>query len=125
MKIGELAKSAGVTVSTVHYLERQGLMLPPQRTATGLRIYEPSASQRLRFIGQARALGLPLGEIAILLEIADGSSNGVELAERSLWYLDSRIARLQKVRRGVTGAVASSQAGLSYPNSSILDALTE
>lgn len=125
MKIGELAKLAGVTVSTVHYLESQGLMLPPPRTATGLRVYDCNASQRLIFIRQARALGLPLEEIATLLAITDGSSNGQELAERSFTYLDSRIARLQKLRRGVTEALASSEAGLPDRSSPILEALTE
>ncbi len=37
MRIGELAKTAGVDVQTVRYYEREGLIAAPARTASGYR----------------------------------------------------------------------------------------
>ena len=41
MKIGELARQAGVDVQTVRYYEREGLITAPSRTASGYRAYGP------------------------------------------------------------------------------------
>lgn len=69
MRIGELAKSAGVNVETVRYYERRGLLPPPARTQAGYRRYQPASVARLRFIRRARALGFTLHEIDELLTL--------------------------------------------------------
>ncbi len=58
MRIGELAKTAGVTPDTIRYYEREGLLPPPERTPSGYRDYGPAALEDLLFIKQAQALGL-------------------------------------------------------------------
>ena len=42
MKIGELAKRAEVPIDTVRYYEREGLIPPPVRRASGYRDYMDS-----------------------------------------------------------------------------------
>ncbi len=66
MRISQLAERSGVPASTLRFYETAGL-LPAGRTASGYRVYGPEATQRLAFIGAAKQLGLPLGEIAELL----------------------------------------------------------
>jgi len=72
VKIGELARQAGVTPDTVRYYEKEGLLPKPRRTPSGYRDYEPSVVDYLRFIRKAQALGLRLAEVREVMEIAAG-----------------------------------------------------
>ena len=71
MQIGQLARQAGVAIDTVRYYERQGLLPPPQRRASGYRDYDARDSARLRFIRRAKDLGFSLQEIHELLHLSD------------------------------------------------------
>ena len=42
MKIGEVADQAGVSVDTMRFYERRGVLPLPARTASGYREYPPS-----------------------------------------------------------------------------------
>jgi DNA-binding transcriptional MerR regulator len=68
MRISQLAASCGVPASTLRFYESVGL-LPAERTASGYRVYGQDAVERLAFIGAAKHLGLPLEEIAELLDV--------------------------------------------------------
>ena len=50
MSIGRLAEQAQVNIDTIRYYERQGLLPPAERSASGYRKYRPSDLERLRFI---------------------------------------------------------------------------
>jgi DNA-binding transcriptional MerR regulator len=67
MRIGELAKNAGVATSAVRYYEEAGLLSPAVRTEAGYRLYPPEALGRVQFVQRAKSLGLTLGEIRLLL----------------------------------------------------------
>lgn len=74
-RIGAMARTAGVSVQTVRYYERAGLLPRPPRTPSGYRIYSPEAGARLRFIKQAQALGFSLQEVREILRLRyDGRS---------------------------------------------------
>ena len=60
--IGTLAQRAGVSIDTVRYYERSGLLSPRGRLASGYRRYGPTEVARLRFIRRAQALGFALGD---------------------------------------------------------------
>ncbi|MFS0691512.1 MerR family transcriptional regulator [Streptomyces nitrosporeus] len=66
--IGELAEYAGVTVKTVRFYSDRGLLPEAVRSAGGHRRYGPGAAGRLRLIRSLRALGLPLPEVARILD---------------------------------------------------------
>jgi MerR family transcriptional regulator, copper efflux regulator len=68
MRISQLAGASGVPATTLRFYESEGL-LPAQRTPAGYRVYGQDAVERLAFIGAAKHLGLPLDEIAGLLEV--------------------------------------------------------
>ncbi len=53
--IGTLAKRAGVSIDTVRYYEKSGLLAPESRLASGYRRYSDEQVFRLRFI---RRIGL-------------------------------------------------------------------
>lgn len=50
LRIGELAARAGVSVDTLRYYERRGLLPAPQRQQSGYRVYTPATVQRVRAI---------------------------------------------------------------------------
>jgi len=71
VKIGQLAREAGVTTKAVRFYELQGLLPAPSRTPTGYRIYGESDTERLSFILKAKRLGLSLEEIKGILQLHD------------------------------------------------------
>lgn len=70
MRIGELARQAGVDVQTVRYYEREKLLDAPARTASGYRTYGPQHLERLNFVRHCRSLDMPLAEIRRLIELS-------------------------------------------------------
>ena len=104
MRIGELARRAGVPPHTIRYYEHEGLLAEPVRTASGYRNYGDGALGDLQFIRKAQALGLSLGEIHEVMEIASGGRppcDHVRAAlEGRLADVDERMAELRAL--GVT-----------------------
>lgn len=66
MRIGEVARRAGVSTRALRYYEEQGL-LASQRTGSGQRVYPESAVERVRLIQQLLTAGLPSRTIVQLL----------------------------------------------------------
>lgn len=67
MTISDVAAASGFTPPTIRYYERIGLLPAPVRSASGYRLYDQDALERLRFVRRAKRLGLALQEIAELL----------------------------------------------------------
>jgi DNA-binding transcriptional MerR regulator len=64
MRIGELARRAGVDAQTIRYYEREGLLDAPARTAAGYRAYGPQHLERLNFVRHCRSLDMPLATLS-------------------------------------------------------------
>src|SRR6476469_8866300 len=58
MKVGEVARRAGVNVETLRYYERRGLLPLPEREPSGHRSYDEDTVRLLRAIKEAQAVGL-------------------------------------------------------------------
>jgi len=72
LRSGEVAASAGVSVDTLSYYERRGLLQVPRRLRNGYRRYPPSAVARVRLIQRALSIGFGLDELASILRSRDG-----------------------------------------------------
>ncbi|MFF7099381.1 MerR family transcriptional regulator [Streptomyces nigra] len=66
IRIGEVARGAGVSVRAVRYYEEQGL-LTPERSPSGQRLYRQDAIAMVRFFQQMYAAGLTSQRITELL----------------------------------------------------------
>ncbi len=103
MRIGELARRAGVPTSTLRYYEEQGLLVPAAREDSGYRVYDCGALGRIAFIRRAKSLGLSLGEIRRLVrESSDPYADQAHLRHtiaHKLADTRSRIAELETLRR--------------------------
>ncbi len=105
MTIGKLAKSAGVGVETIRYYERSGFLPQPERLASGYRVYDGQAVNRVRFIKEAQLLGFTLSEITQLFGLTDDPSADCasvnKRAQEKLSEIDEKIRRLKSMRKSL------------------------
>jgi Cd(II)/Pb(II)-responsive transcriptional regulator len=115
MRIGELAKQAGVDAQTVRYYERQGLLAAPSRTPSGYRAYGAQHVERLNFIRHCRSLDMPLADVKHLLELS--SDRGVScgdvnaLVQSHLDRVRARRAALEALEKQLAALRAHCESG--------------
>ncbi|HLB29238.1 MAG TPA: heavy metal-responsive transcriptional regulator [Dehalococcoidia bacterium] len=68
LRIGEVARQAGLSPKAIRFYEAQGLLAPPRRGENSYRLYPPESVLELRFIRRVQGLGLRLAEIKGILE---------------------------------------------------------
>lgn len=101
-RIGELAKSAGVSTDTLRHYERKGVLGKPGRSTNGYREYSTEALVRVRLVRRALAVGFTLNELSSVLKVRD--RGGVpcqrvrELAAEKLSGIESRLSELSILR---------------------------
>lgn len=103
LTIGELARRAGVRISTLRYYERRELLPPPHRNESGYRLYPPEAVAVVGFIGRAKSLGFSLEEIRELLSLR-ASQGRPELKGRiqaKLGEIRAKLRELEALRRSL------------------------
>jgi MerR family transcriptional regulator, copper efflux regulator len=109
LKVGAVAKAAGVGAQTLHYYERLGLLPKPQRSATNYRLYSPETIRRVRFIKKAQMVGLTLEETKQILDLKDHGraprAKVAELGEKHFADIDARLAQLRAYRRALGRAL--------------------
>jgi DNA-binding transcriptional MerR regulator len=71
---GQLAQRVGVNLETVRFYEKQGLLAPASRTASGYRQFAEDTVNRLEFVKRAKELGFSLAEIRELLVLQDSNA---------------------------------------------------
>jgi MerR family transcriptional regulator, mercuric resistance operon regulatory protein len=100
LRIGTLARRAGVGVETVRYYQRRQLLGTPSKAFRGQRTYPPEFVDRILFIRRAQTLGFALEDIATLLTLDDGvdRARARAIARRRLEDIATRILDLQSMR---------------------------
>jgi DNA-binding transcriptional MerR regulator len=108
MRIGEVASQAGVTVDTVRFYERVGVLPAPVRTASGYRDYEPDTVERIQLTRELQAIGFTLADAVDALAAHDA---GGATCESEQWRLaavlarvDAKLAELNALRRRIVRA---------------------
>lgn len=103
MRIGEVARQAGVSTRALRYYEEQGL-LAPERTRSDQRDYPESAVERVRLIQQFFAAGVPSRTIAQLLPCVDtghGSPEAFALLAAERDRISTTMAELAAAREAL------------------------
>lgn len=137
MRIGELARTLGVSADTLRFYEKRGVLPPQPRGSNGYRDYGPAELDRIRLLLGLRRLDLPLDEAARLAGWCQSghctettaelpqliAAKRAEIRDRmmSLRDLDARLASLERhlslaplPMAGRAGACCSAAAALSY-----------
>lgn len=121
LSIGALAAQAGVSVETVRFYQRTGLLALPARPPKGIRRYAPEAVSRIQFIKAAQRWGFSLTDVAELLLLEDGTACGRvrAIAEARLAVIRDRLKELRRVedalRAALTACRNTGRARLSCP----------
>jgi DNA-binding transcriptional MerR regulator len=114
MKIGQVAAKAGVSIDTVRFYERRGVLPAPPRRPSGYRSYPASTVDRIRMARDLQHLGLTLDEVIDALRAHDSGTtcdNELWRLEAVLDRIDAKIAELQHNRRTITATIQECRAG--------------
>src|SRR5215467_2052158 len=115
MKIGQVATESGVSIDTIRFYERRGVLPAAARTAAGYRVYSDATVERIQLARRMQSLGLTLDEIASALHDRDQGHASCEAQrwrlEAALDRIETRIADLVRLRDEVSAALAACEAG--------------
>ncbi len=129
LKIGQVAKLAEISVETVRYYERQGLLENPPRKESGYRQYPPEAISRIRFIKKAKEVGFALKEIKELLSLRlDSTATCEDVRSRAgakIYDIEQKIQALQKMKQALADLTAACNGDAPVSRCPILQALEE
>ena len=95
MKVGELARRAGLTVRTLHHYDAIGLLKPSTRSPAGHRLYGRAEILRLQQIKSLQQLGFPLHQIGRML--AEPGMVPLQVVEMHLDRLREQLARQERL----------------------------
>ncbi len=108
--VGKAAQAAGVSAKAVRLYEAKGLLPEARRTQAGYRAYTDDEITVLRFIRQAKTLGLSLGEIRDILDLHRGGTTPcphvVALLGQRIREIDRTITELRQLRHALAGTRA-------------------
>jgi DNA-binding transcriptional MerR regulator len=115
VKIGQVAKQAGVSVDTVRFYERRGVLPAAQRRPSGYRVFSESTVERIRMAKALQDMGLTLDEVIDALHTHDA---GGATCESERWRLEgvvdrmaAKIAELEQARRHAQEILEDCRAG--------------
>ena len=112
IRIGALAKLTGVTVETIRYYEKRGLIVQSARLASGYREFPMDAIRQVQFVGRAQALGFSLAEVEQLAELrrqawaGDATAQLRTAAVEKLHDVEGRIRELRGLQRELASLIA-------------------
>jgi DNA-binding transcriptional MerR regulator len=108
LTVGEVGKRVGLTGKAIRLYEARGLVPTPERTDSGYRSYTEHHVAILRFIRQARALGLSLEEIREILDLqrtgAQPCGTVLQLLTARIREIDTTMANLRALRKALVRA---------------------
>lgn len=110
LKIGDVAKKTGLSIDTIRFYEKQGLLKSPSRSEGGFRLFQEKDIANLRLIRSGQSLGFSLDEIRELLSIRNGLSSPCaevkRLLEQKLTSVREKIAELNSLEGEITTALS-------------------
>jgi Cd(II)/Pb(II)-responsive transcriptional regulator len=101
-RIGDLARQLSVSVETLRYYEREGLLPAAARSGGNYRLYSEAERERLEFLLHCRALDMSHEEIRRLLALRDHPESGCAevnaVLDAHLGHVGERIRSLQRLQ---------------------------
>lgn len=109
LKIGQVAALANVSIDTIRYYERIGLLPPTARRSSGYRSFDAKVVERIKLIKHLQELSLPLEEIAeMLIAVSEDGADCLQERERieqALRRTQEKLAALRALRRKLRQAL--------------------
>jgi DNA-binding transcriptional MerR regulator len=108
-KIGQVANETGLSIDTIRFYEKQGLLKRSPRTEGGFRLFDAGDIETLKFVRKAQELGFSLNEIRELLILrADhvaACSHVKELLDQKLTAVEQKITELRSLELSLKRAL--------------------
>lgn len=103
-QIGFVSEKTGLSVHTIRYYEKLGLIRSPKRSGGGFRLYPDKEIEKLLFIQKAQSFGLTLEEIRKIIGCSEQGINPccdliTEVFSEKIKEFESKISELQQMRR--------------------------
>jgi MerR family redox-sensitive transcriptional activator SoxR len=108
MKIGQLAREAGVPASAIRFYESAGVLPRPSRR-NGIRDYDPAVVEQLRVLRFFRSVGISTEAIASMFageSPVTRSRNRHAVVLRRMEELDDVIGEARRMKRRLTKLLA-------------------
>ncbi len=121
LRIGAVARAAGMTVRTLRHYDEIGLLVPSGRTDGGYRLYSGDDVRRLYRIVALRRLGFGLGDVAAMLA-RDGDDPRPVIREQ-IDRLGAQIEAAGRLRDDLRLLLASLEGDGSAPAEQFLHAI--
>ncbi|MEW5976392.1 MAG: heavy metal-responsive transcriptional regulator [Acidobacteriota bacterium] len=103
LQIGKLARETGLSVDTIRFYQKQGLLKESRRSEGGFRLFSPDDLETLIFIRKAQQLGFSLVEIRELLIVRDRKTQACshvrDLLGQKLAAVEKKIQELREFER--------------------------
>ena len=108
-KIGQVANETGLSIDTIRFYEKQGLLKRSPRTEGGFRLFDAGDIETLKFVRKAQELGFSLNQIRELLILrADhvpACSHVKELLDQKLMAVEQKIRELRSLEMSLKRAL--------------------
>ncbi|MGL5010411.1 MAG: MerR family transcriptional regulator [Paracoccaceae bacterium] len=106
MKINEAAAVSGLSVDTIRYYEKAGMLPPAGRDARGWRRFEPGAVEWLCNLERLRATGMPMADMRRFAVLVHQTAAGPEVVAERLAILRAHAERLAKRKQAIEACQA-------------------
>ncbi|MGN6307605.1 MAG: MerR family transcriptional regulator [Mesorhizobium sp.] len=103
VRIGEMAKTFGVTLRTLRFYEDKGLLSPKRDGAT--RLYTRRDRARLKLILLGRKVGFSLREVKQIIDLYDPAGSNARQLRLALDKSEKQLVRLNKQRALIDDAI--------------------
>ena len=84
MHIGQVARTTGLTIDTIRFYERQGLLPRLHRSSGGFRLYGETDLGTLHFIRRIHGLGFSLKEVRELVALRSSDAHACSADRKSV-----------------------------------------
>ncbi len=103
-RIGEVSKKSGVSIDTVRFYEKIGLLKKANRSFGGFRTYSQVVVDQLLFVRKAQEMGLTLKEIRKIMCCGDKGLGPccdltVEVFTAKIKEFEDKIREIQKMKK--------------------------
>ena len=121
--IGKLAKELNISVETIRFYERQGLIEQPPKPESGYRMYGDALVNQLKFIIKAKALGFTLKEIGSLMSLSGNCADIESMGLQKLQLIRDKIDDLQRLEKVIQDMTDSCKANQDPKTCPIINSL--
>lgn len=92
--IGEMSKKTGLSIHTLRYYEKEGIVPPPCRDDSGIRLYNNKDVEAVKFVRCLRAMGMSIADIKRLAQKSTSIKKRLEMLEQQKEKVKLQLAQL-------------------------------